>query len=195
KGRVLVGTTDIEADPREPARCTEEEVDYFFDLIRHVFPAIEVRREQIVYRFSGIRPLPRHEDTAPGFVSRDYRIERDDSDATPVLGLVGGKWTTFRALGETLSDRVLEVLGRSRSVSTVGLPIGGGHGFPRTTRAREAWKRLNLPGADAVRADQLLTRYGTRAAQVWAHISQGDDEPIAHGALSTRELEWMVHHE
>src|SRR5690606_12429116 len=85
KGRVLVGTTDIEADPREPARCTEEEVDYFFDLIRHVFPALEVRREQTVYRFSGIRPLPRHEDTAPGYVSRDYRIERDDSGATPVL--------------------------------------------------------------------------------------------------------------
>src|SRR5690606_13506244 len=33
KGRVQVGTTDLEADPREPARCTEEEVQYFFDLI------------------------------------------------------------------------------------------------------------------------------------------------------------------
>jgi len=40
KDRVLVGTTDLEADPREPARCTEEEVDYFFALIAHVFPTI-----------------------------------------------------------------------------------------------------------------------------------------------------------
>ena len=195
KDRVLVGTTDIDADPRLPARCTEAEVDYFFDLIGHVFPGIEVSREQIVYRFSGIRPLPRHEDTAPGFVSRDYRIELDDRGATPVLSLVGGKWTTFRALGEALADRVLELLDRTRSVSTAGLPIGGGHGFPRTVRARAAWQHANLPGADAARADQLLARYGTRAAQVWAHIEQEDDRPLAGGALTVRELEWMVEHE
>ncbi len=58
KGRVLVGTTDIDADPREVPVCTEEEIDYFFDLIHHVFPSISVTREQIVYNFSGIRPLP-----------------------------------------------------------------------------------------------------------------------------------------
>lgn len=53
KGRVLVGTTDIDADPREPARCTEAEVDYFFELIQHVFPQIQPSREEIVYRFAG----------------------------------------------------------------------------------------------------------------------------------------------
>ncbi|MFD5225331.1 FAD-dependent oxidoreductase [Microbacterium sp. NPDC058342] len=195
KGRVLVGTTDIDADPREPARCTDDEIDYFFDLIHHVFPAIQVDRDQIVYRFAGIRPLPRHEDTAPGFVSRDYRVELDESGPAPLLSLVGGKWTTFRALGETLADRVLGLLGRTRSVSTADLPIGGGHGFPRTTRARAAWKQANLPGADAARGDQLLTRYGTRAAQVWEHIEKEEDRPLAGGALSVRELEWMVENE
>lgn len=195
KGRVMVGTTDIEADPRQPARCTEEEIDYFFDLIHHVFPAIPVRRDQIVYRFSGIRPLPRHEDTAPGFVSRDYRIEIDHTHAVPMLSLVGGKWTTFRALGENLADHVLDALGRTRSVSTVGLPVGGGAGFPRTTRARATWKQTNLPGADPARGDQLLARYGTRAAEVWQFIQQADDAQLAGGALSTRELEWMVHNE
>ncbi|GAA3945509.1 glycerol-3-phosphate dehydrogenase/oxidase [Microbacterium soli] len=194
KGRVLVGTTDIEADPREPARCTREEVDYFFELIHHVFPGIDVTREQIVYRYSGIRPLPHHEDTAPGFVSRDYRIEVDDSGAVPHITLVGGKWTTFRALGEALADRVLELLGRARAVSTAGLPIGGGRGYPRTTRARRSWMRVHLPGADE-RAPALLERYGTRAAEVWKHISRSEDRPLAGGALSTGELEWMVEHE
>src|SRR5690606_34125784 len=75
KGRVLVGTTDLEHDMHEPIVCTEEEVDYFLALIRHVLPAIRVDRSQIVYRFSGVRPLPGHGDLAPGFVSRDYRIE------------------------------------------------------------------------------------------------------------------------
>ncbi|MBN7792724.1 glycerol-3-phosphate dehydrogenase/oxidase [Microbacterium esteraromaticum] len=195
KGRVLVGTTDIEADPREAARCTEEEVDYFFELINHVFPNVELDRQQIVYRFSGIRPLPRHEDTAPGFVSRDYRIESVEGTAVPTLSLVGGKWTTFRALGETLSDRVLELIGRTRTITTTGVPIGGGLGFPRTVRARATWKQTNLPGAEPARADQLLARYGTRAAEVWAHIEREEDHMLAGGAVSTRELEWMADNE
>ncbi|MGB3373899.1 MAG: glycerol-3-phosphate dehydrogenase C-terminal domain-containing protein, partial [Microbacterium sp.] len=58
-----------------------------------------------------------------------------------------------------------------------------------------AWKRANLPGADAARGDQLLTRYGTRAAQVWQHIEQEPDRPLGGGALSVRELEWMVENE
>lgn len=196
KGRVLVGTTDIDADPRVPARATEEEIDYFFDLIHHVYPQIKVDRDQIVYRFSGIRPLPRHEDTAPGFVSRDYRIEVDDSRTVPLVSLVGGKWTTFRALGEALSDRVLDLLGKPRKVSTAGMPIGGGRGFPVTVRARQMWQEANLPGADAQRADQLLTRYGTRAAEVWKRVqADADDRPLADGALSTGELAWMVENE
>jgi len=194
KGRVLVGTTDIDADPREVPVCTDEEIDYFFDLIHHVFPTIRVSRDQIVFNFSGIRPLPRHEDTAPGFVSRDYRIEVDESGAAPLVSLVGGKWTTFRALGESLSDVVLGLLGRTRTVSTAGRAIGGGRDFPRTEKARRIWIQENLPGAGD-RADALLTRYGTRAAQVWEFIEQGDDAPLAGGELSTRELEWMVRNE
>lgn len=194
KGRVLVGTTDIDADPREVPVCTEEEVDYFFDLIHHVFPTIPVARDQIVYKFSGIRPLPRHEDTAPGFVSRDYRIEVDEKGAVPLVSLVGGKWTTFRALGESLSDVVLGLIDRTRTVSTAGRAIGGGREFPRTEKAKRIWIQENLPGAGA-RADQLLARYGTRAAQVWEYVEQGTDAPLAGGALSTRELEWMVQNE
>ena len=194
KGRVLVGTTDIDADPREAAVCTEEEIDYFFDLIHHVFPTIDVTREQIVFNFSGIRPLPRHEDTAPGFVSRDYRIEVDDKGAAPLVSLVGGKWTTFRALGESLSDVVLDLIGRTRTVSTAGRAIGGGRDFPRTEKARRIWIQENLPGAGD-RAERLLARYGTRAAQVWEFIEQGDDAPLAGDDLSTRELAWMVENE
>lgn len=194
KDRVLVGTTDLEADPREPARCTEEEVDYFFALIAHVFPTIVVDRSQIVYRYSGIRPLPHHDDTAPGFVSRDYRIERrQDAGMPAVLSLVGGKWTTFRALGETLGDRVLAELGRERSTSTKGVRIGGGNGYPKTPRRRIEWLRQNV--GDTARGRVLFTRYGTRAADVADFLALENDEPLLGDTLSTRELAWMVEHE
>lgn len=196
KGRVMVGTTDLEHDMREPAVCTEEEVDYFFDLIAHVFPGIRVDRSQIVYRFSGVRPLPRHDDTQPGFVSRDYRIERADvaeRPGTTLLSLVGGKWTTFRALAEHLSDEVLELVGRPRIRSTKGLPIGGGAGYPTTDDARLVWIVGHGDGVGRERAEQLLDRYGTRAEALIREVEGAPETPLAgHDAYSREEIAWMA---
>lgn len=166
KDRVLVGTTDIDADPAQPVVCTDDEIEYFFDLIGHVFPKIGVDRSQIVYTFSGIRPLPRHDDTAPGFVSRDYRIVDDEIAGIPSMSLVGGKWTTFRALAEHLSMKTLEKLRRPHRVSTQGLPIGGGAGFPTTPEARRRWVAAHSSAHSAAVVDAMLTRYGTRADAV-----------------------------
>lgn len=196
KGRVLVGTTDLEHDMRDPAVCTEAEVDYFIDLIGQVLPRIVVDRSQIVYRFSGVRPLPGHGDLAPGFVSRDYRIESAPlvgGDAT-VLSLVGGKWTTFRASAEHLADRALELLSRPRRRSTKGVPIGGGKGYPATERARRQWIAGHADGLPAARVATLLDRYGTVATSVIAAIADdADDTELTHLAgYSTAELRHLA---
>jgi glycerol-3-phosphate dehydrogenase len=190
KGRVLVGTTDIDADPREPSRCTDEEVAYFFELVRHVFPSIPVSEHQIVFRFSGIRPLPTHDDTVPGFVSRDYRIELTELAGTPVFSLVGGKWTTFRALGEHLADKVLAKLGVRRTVSTRKLAIGGGKDYPADVAA---WLARELAPFSPARREQLFARYGTRAASVARRLEH--EAPLLGGALSVEELRYMVEEE
>lgn len=196
KGRVLVGTTDLEHDMRDPIACTEAEVDYFIDLIGQVLPRIEVKRSQIVYRFSGVRPLPGHGDLAPGFVSRDYRVESAPlvgGDAT-VLTLVGGKWTTFRASAEHLADRTLELLARPRRRSTKGVAIGGGKGFPTTERARQQWIAGNADGLPAARVATLLDRYGTIATRVIAAVTADpDDAALVHvPGYSTAELRYLA---
>jgi glycerol-3-phosphate dehydrogenase len=199
KGRVLVGTTDLEADIHEPAVCTEEEVDYFFDLIAHVFPRVPVTREQIVYRYSGIRPLPRHEDTAPGFVSRDYRIVAGTLpglSATKLLSLVGGKWTTFRALSEHLSNEVLAMLGVPRTVSTAGLPIGGGKDFPKNETERNAWIAAHSQRLEPAIVGRLLSRYGTRAASVIDTIAGQPSVPLAGDPdFTASEIAYFADHE
>ncbi|MGC7152422.1 glycerol-3-phosphate dehydrogenase/oxidase [Paenarthrobacter ureafaciens] len=206
--RVLVGTTDVDADMGEDAVCTDAEVDYFFDLVGHVFPTISVNRDHIVYSFSGVRPLPRHDETQPGFVSRDYRIERsvrtgDAAVATPggkaavVLSLVGGKWTTFRALAEHMTNDVLRELGLARKISTAKLPIGGGAGYPATAEGEQEWIKKHMgPGLDAGRVEGLLTRYGTRAEDVIAYLKAGNDASLrSTRELSVRELEFMAQNE
>ena len=199
--RVLVGTTDVDADMAEDAVCTDAEIDYFFDLIGHVFPDVPVSRDQIVYTFAGVRPLPRHDATQPGFVSRDYRIERGGQHTSAggavVLSLVGGKWTTFRALAEHLTNDVLEELGLERKVSTAKLAIGGGAGFPDTPAGIEQWIKSHMSaGRDADRISGLLTRYGTRAEEVLRYLDAGPDR-LLHSTreLSVRELEFMARNE
>ncbi len=196
KGRVLVGTTDLEHDMRDPIVCTEAEIDYFIDLIRHVLPSISVDRSQIVYRFAGVRPLPGHGELAPGFVSRDYRVEQASlvGSSTTVLSLVGGKWTTFRASAEHLADRVLELLAQPRRRSTKGLAIGGGKDFPTTERARRQWISAYQDGIGAERAAVLLDRYGTIAAEVIAAIADDEDDGMLDAApgYSSGELRHLA---
>jgi glycerol-3-phosphate dehydrogenase len=163
-----------------------------------VFPDIEVNRSHIVFRFSGVRPLPRHDDEAPGFVSRDYRIESSPLGSRPgtLLSLVGGKWTTFRALAEHLSGDILALLGQPRVVSTVGLAIGGGKGFPATPAALTVWLAAHGDEVGRARAQQLLTRYGTRAAAIIDVLTEQPDAPLEHNALySRREIEYLAREE
>jgi len=196
KGRVLIGTTDIFADPRQPARCTEEEVDYFFNLVKHILPGIELTREQIVFRFSGIRPLPRQDVSQPGFVSRDYRIDEASlpgDAAIPFLSVVGGKWTTFRALGEHVSGIALEKLGRARQISTLGLQIGGGKNFPKTTAERKEFVARLSGALGSARVERLLDRYGTRAAAVIEHLGANGDTPLVSlSEYSRQEIAYLT---
>ena len=180
-GRVLIGTTDIPIDNPEDAVCTEEEVDYFFDLASHVFPAIALDRSQIVFRYSGVRPLPAAGDLSPGVVSRDYRIVDDTlASGHQVLSLIGGKWTTFRALGEHLADEALKKLPATRTVSTIGLAIGGGKDFPTTDTQRTQWVESHRGELSHERVNELLTRYGTVAQRIMDDIAAHGDTPLTH---------------
>lgn len=198
KGRVLIGTTDIFADPREQAVCTEDEVDYFFDLVRYILPGVTLDRSQIVFRFSGIRPLPRQDVAAPGFVSRDYRIDESVLVGTSkkLFSVVGGKWTTFRALGEHVSGDILSVLERPRVINTTSLEIGGGKNFPKTAAQREKWITSHTAVIPAERVETLLERYGTRAAEVIAFLEvQGDDALQSLPGFSVQEITYVIRKE
>lgn len=196
KNRVLIGTTDVFSDPREVAVCTEDEVDYFFGLVGHVLPGITLDRSHIVFRFSGIRPLPKQDAATPGTVSRDYRIDEASlpgADSVPFLSVVGGKWTTFRALGEHVSTLALRALGRPRNTPTLGRPIGGGVNFPTDQRAREEWMETHRGNLDPSRIDSLLHRYGTRAIEFVRHFATHGDSPLESlPSFSAQEIAYLT---
>jgi glycerol-3-phosphate dehydrogenase len=196
-GKVLVGTTDIPHDMNVPAVCTDEEVDYFFKLVAYVFPQIRINKEQIVFKFSGVRPLAASGDISPGVVSRDYRIVRTSAEnEVPVLSLVGGKWTTFRALGEHLASDVLKLLNQPRVLSTEKLSIGGGKDFPTTPEAKQAWAAANRGSVSEARALELLLRYGTRAKAIIDSFGSASEKMLANApTFSDLEVEFLVKNE
>jgi glycerol-3-phosphate dehydrogenase len=196
--RVLVGTSDLWHDIREPAVCTPDEIAYFLELVEYVFPAIRIDHGQIVHTFSGVRPLPRADVARPGFVSRDYRVEQSSfgSDGGRLLTVVGGKWTTFRALAERVSDQALDELGRTRAVSTLGLPIGGGAGYPITGAERERWLHDRARSPGRARAAVLLDRYGTRADDLIEWLGGAPETFLDEvPGFSREEVAWLVERE
>lgn len=199
--RVMIGTTDIRIDDPDEARATDAEIDYLLAMVNKVFPAIKPERSQIVFTFSGVRPLPVSTGVGAGQISRDHSIRTlapTEERTYPIHALIGGKWTTFRAFAEQITDLVLGDLRMPRRASTVDLPIGGGREYPRGDSAREAWLRELSAESELPleRLQQLFERYGTRAASFAHYIGRADDRPLAHhAAYSRRELEFILREE
>ncbi len=186
--RVLVGTSDLRIDDPDDARCTDEEIDYFFGMVARVFPDIGVDRSHIVFTFSGVRPLPASDANSTGQISRDHSVRIAEPSADigfPVYNLIGGKWTTFRAFAEQVTDKVLARLGRARQQSTRDLAIGGGRDYPQSPAAHDAWvaEHQARSGLSNDRITTLLERYGTRAVQVIDYIV---DNVAADAALNSK---------
>jgi glycerol-3-phosphate dehydrogenase len=185
-GKVLAGSTDIPTDDPD-ATCDEGEVDYLLQSMKQAFPSIKVDRSHVVFRFCGVRPLPRSNALTPGQISRDHSfpvLPPGNGINFPIYSLVGGKWTTYRALSEQVADAILRVLGRPRVRSSADIPIGGGKGYPR------------LPQGTGLPQERLLAlqeRYGAGADRVAAYMKASPDAPLAnHAGYSRREIEFMA---
>ena len=188
-GKIIAGATDIPAEDPETV-CDEAEVNYILEAMRLAFPSIRVDRSHVVFRFCGVRPLPRSDALTPGQISRDHSfpvLPPGHGVNFPIYSLVGGKWTTFRALAEQVADEVLRVLGRPRIRSSAVIPIGGGKGYPRMP------ENTGLPQP---RLAALVERYGTGADRVAACLEAGPDAPLSgHSGYSRREIEFMAEQE
>jgi glycerol-3-phosphate dehydrogenase len=200
--RILIGTSDIPVENPDEARCTDEEIDYFLAMVKRVFPGIQLTRENIVFQYAGVRPLPRSNAKQAGQISRDHSIEVLSGDWTnlrfPVWSLVGGKWTTFRAFSAQVTDKALAYLDLPRKKDTKSLPIGGGRGYPadpgelrRQIESLSAWT-----GVTRERLNTLFQRYGTRAEAIATFMNGGTDQiPRTLPDYSRREINFLIQRE
>jgi glycerol-3-phosphate dehydrogenase len=126
----LIGTTDVEHHGAiGEARAEPEEIAYLCEQASHYF-ARPVTPEQVVWTYSGVRPLIDDESGNPAAVTRDYRLELDSgrpgAPQAPLLSIWGGKITTFRKLAEEAVDRLAPLLATRTNEMTFTRPALGG---------------------------------------------------------------------
>ncbi|ASP34744.1 glycerol-3-phosphate dehydrogenase/oxidase [Labrenzia sp. VG12] len=191
-GKVLAGSTDIRVASARRVRCEPEEEAYILDSLRLVFPDLAFGAEDIVFSYSGIRPLPKSDHDFTGRISRGHFTQRLEG-AVPQICMIGGKWTTFRAFAEQTTDEVLAALGHTRKTGTLELPIGGGRNFPQAAAILER-DLVSSFGIDQKRAAYCAATYGTAAREVLAFCQARDDDTRlgATSEITEAEIAWLA---
>lgn len=190
----LIGTTDVDydGDPAE-VRASAEDVQYLCAAASR-WLRTPVTPAQVVWQFSGVRPLlaDHHHDAAA--VTRDYRLQLDAQQA-PILNVLGGKLTTFRVLAEEAVNQLATALGRSEPAWTArGAVLPGGE--DGDVDAVLAVLQSRYPQLPAALLRGLAHRHGSRATRVLGEAQAVDALGTHFGAqLYQREVDHMVAHE
>lgn len=105
----LVGTTDVdyEGDPKQ-ARISPEETEYLLNIVNAHFKR-QLSADDVVWSYSGVRPLMDGEEENAQKASRDYSFEvSNEPDKAPLISVFGGKITTYRKLAEAATDKLCQ---------------------------------------------------------------------------------------
>lgn len=200
----LIGTTDVELHGDDPgaARIDDDEIAYLCTQASRYF-AHPVRPADVVWTYSGVRPLLDDAAGDPSAVTRDYLLETH-AEAAPLLTVWGGKITTFRKLAEDAADEIGRMLGERRPAWTEGAFLAGGDLSdwigPRARGARPDAEferfvdavRVRHPWLEAGLARRLARAYGARIAELIGDAqSMADLGPAVAGDLHVRELRYL----
>ena len=199
----LIGTTDVEHHGAiGAAKIDESETQYLCEQASRYF-AKAITPGDVVWTYSGVRPLLDDESGDPSAVTRDYSLELDTAQA-PLLTVWGGKITTFRRLAEDAADLLMQPLAVApeRGAWTNGAFLPGGDlnkwigpaRRPDTDFDRfEQAVRLRYPHLPADVLHRLARAYGARIDRVIGDVDAPGAE-VAPG-LFEFELRYLHDHE
>lgn len=191
----LVGTTDVDyqGNPAE-ATISDDETHYLLNIVNHYFRH-QLTPEDVVWSYSGVRPLMDDEEDSAQKASRDYSFEVDAPHGkSPLLSVFGGKLTTFRKLSEAATDRLCQFFPDAgpRWTRTAVLPGGD---FDTQPQLQETLQK-RYPWLPELLASRLVRCYGTDSYRLLgASESLKDLGQHFLGTLYEREVQYLVRHE
>jgi glycerol-3-phosphate dehydrogenase len=189
----LIGTTDVEHDGAPgDAVCTPAERDYLLGAVSEYF-ATPATADDIVWTYSGVRPLYDDGATSATAATRDYVIKLRRENGAAVVDVFGGKITTYRRLAEAVLSKLDPVFPGMTGPWTAGAALPGG-GFPvGALAALIADLRSKFPFLDERWARRLVRDYGTEARAMLAGATSAEALGERFGwDLTEREVRWLI---
>ncbi|TIM25278.1 MAG: glycerol-3-phosphate dehydrogenase [Mesorhizobium sp.] len=193
----LIGTTDqdFSGDPHH-VKISDAEIDYLCAAASEYF-AQPVKRSDIVWTYSAVRPLYDDGASKAQEATRDYVLKTDGGEGTaPIVNTFGGKITTYRRLSESMLEKIEGFLGKRGKPWTANAPLPGGD-FPASGFDAEVAKlKTAYPFLDAHLARRLTRLYGTRARMLLGLARSNADLGRNFGAdLYEAEVRYLVQNE
>lgn len=190
RDHTIIGTTDaVFKDEPDRVGVTEEDIRDFLSVVNDGLPGLNLKREDVLHFYVGIRPLIDSEPDAAGpkdsyTASREAEVcdHKTMSGIDGFISALGGKWTTSRHLAEQIVDMAArKITGHVKRCETHCTPVYGGEiGRLKSFTTRAQIRHDHLPG-DIV--ENLCHFYGSRIDEV---IATADEKPEEKAELLRR---------
>jgi len=163
---VLIGTTDLRYDESlDEIIADESEIDYLLRETNTVIPSAQLKREDVLYSYSGVRPLPYVKSEKESGITRRHFIHDHAPQIEGLFSIVGGKLTTYRNLAQQTVNMIFRKLNRSikpcrtGSIALPGASVENFQAFKESFNSKKRFLSVKL-------VERLLKVYGSRAVEV-----------------------------
>lgn len=192
----IIGTTDVEysGEPRH-VNIDDQEIDYLLNVYNAHFKH-HLTRADVVWTYSGVRPLCDDESDSPQAITRDYTLDIcDENGQAPLLSVFGGKLTTYRKLGEHAVTKLAKYYPEAGPAWTKQCILPGGD-IPGTRESYATNLLEKYPFLSESLARHYAQTYGSCSTTLLKDIRNVDDlgENFGHEFYEA-ELRYLVQHE
>ena len=193
----LIGTTDqdYKGDPANVV-ISDGEIDYLCAGASEYFQE-PVTRADMVWSYSGVRPLYDDGASKAQEATRDYVLKAEGAVGEPqLINVFGGKITTYRRLAESMLEKIEDVLGKRGKPWTSGATLPGGDFDKEGFEGLLSKLRRDYPFLSEGHARRLIRLYGTRAWRVLSGARGVADLGQAFGSdLTEAEVAYLADNE
>ena len=187
----LIGTTDNPTVYEENPKAKEKEIEFLLNEINSYFEKA-IKKEDILSSWSGIRPLVKNENK-----NETQQLVREHIITTSKNGLVtivGGKWTTYRKMGQELVDFLenKQLIEKLKECETKKYKLLGNN-----SNENELDKLMNFYPISKATKESLKTIYGSSCTQILNIANEKDNFELIHPKLPylKAEIAYCINYE